>query len=236
MVIDLGPSWPPYHGYKKIGFEDLSLFHSKYKFGIGSILAEKLFRKNRSNWSERNQTSRLKKGLTLHVSQKVDDSVISQVNSLSSTSRIRSVLTFDILKWRTIRSGKQYVYAYATEDSGKLQGFVMFRTADYFHYDLGLFLSYEFDVFLQLFRFFKKEFKPATVAAWDFALDETSRQLLKKLSMVSIPFINKIRKSPPALVRTLQTNEDGSLNWTIGGVDIRKVENWTINKFDLDSF
>ena len=54
--------------------------------------------------------------------------------------------------------------------------------------------------------------------------------------MYSIPFINKIRKNPPALIRALQENEDGSLNWIINGVDIRNIENWTISKIDLDSF
>lgn len=56
------------------------------------------------------------------------------------------------------------------------------------------------------------------------------------LGMHSIPFINKIRKNPPVLVRTLQTNQDGDLNWIVNGIDIRKVENWSISKLDLDSF
>lgn len=236
MVIDLGPSWPPYHGYKKIGFEDLSLFHSRYKFGIGSILAEKLFRKDRSLWKNRKEFMTSIGGTTYHIASSIDQSVIAQVEQLINTTRIHSSLSSDILKWRFARPGKDYVYAYAIDASNKLHSFMMFCTTDYFNYQLGLYLSDQIETFKPLFRYFKKECKPATVAAWDFALDETSRQLLKKTSMVSIPLINKIRKNPPALVRTLQTNKDDSLNWNIGGVDIRKAENWTINKFDLDSF
>lgn len=235
-IINLSPSWPPYYGYKKISFEDLGQFHSKYKFGICNLIKQKLLKKNRISWSERGEVSRSIKGLTLYVSQHVAESVISQVNGLSSTSRIHSSLAFDIMKWRTNRPGKHYVYAYAVDDLGKLHAFVMFKTENYFNYDLGLYLSDKTDTFVQLFSLFKKEYKPATVAAWDFALDEQHLRLLNNVGMVSIPFINKIRKNPPAILRTLQTDQDGNLNWSIGGVDIRKVENWIINKLDLDSF
>lgn len=235
-IINLSPSWPPYFGYKKIGFEDLHQFHSKYKFGIVNIIIEKILKKNRTKWSERNETTRSINGLTLHINQGVDDYIIAQIINLSSTSRIHSTLNFDILKWRTMRPGKHYVYAYSVDKLGKLHGFMMFRTTDYYHYDLGLFLSDDRDTFAQLFHLFKKEFKPATVAAWDFAIDEVSHKMLKRIGMVSIPFINKIRKNPPVLVRTLQTDKEGNLDWFINGVDIRKVENWQINKMDLDSF
>lgn len=236
MIVDLGPSWPPYHGYKKIDFEDLSQFHSKYKFGIGSILTQKLLGKGRCDWKKRKEILTSIDGLTYHITSSINQSVIAQVKLLVRTSKIHSSLSPDILQWRTSRPGKDYLYAYTMDASEKLQSFIMLSTADYYNYNLGLFLSDHAETFKQLFRLFRKEYKPATVAAWDFALDETSRKLLNKIGMVSIPFINKIRKNPPALVRTLQTNEDGSLNWNVGGVDIRKVENWTINKFDLDSF
>ena len=236
MIIDLGPSWPPYHGYKKIGFEDLSQFHSRYKFGLGSVFAEKIFKKDRSTWNLREKTAFTSGALSYHIANSVDQTIINQLEGLVHASNIHASLSPDILSWRLARPGKKYVYAYAVDQSNKLHAFLMFSTKDYFNYNLGLFMSDNADAFKQLFRYCKKEYKPATVAAWDFALDETSRQLLKKIGMMSIPLINKIRKNPPALVRTLQTNEDGSLNWNVGGVDIRKVENWMINKFDLDSF
>lgn len=235
LIINLSPSWPPYYGYKKISFEDLSQFHSKYKFGFGSILSEKSFRKKRS-WKERKETVVSMKGITYHIASSIDQSVIAQVEQLVSTSHIHSSLSKDILKWRTSRPGKDYLYAYTMDASDKLYSFMILSTVDYYNYNLGLFLSDHPETFKLLFRLFRKEYKPSTIAAWDFAMDDSSRKLLNKVGMVSIPFINKIRKNPPALVRTLQTNEDGSLNWNIGGVDIRKVENWTINKFDLDSF
>ena len=236
LILNLSPSWPPYYGYKKIGFEDLGQFHSRYKFGFGSIIAEKLYGKNRGNWDQRKEAVKAIGGLTYHIAPAVDKSVISQVRQLVSTSRIHSSLSPDILQWRTARPGKDYLYAFTMDASGRLQSFMMLSTSDFFNYNLGLYLTRKVETFKQLLRLFKKEYKPATIAAWDFALDETSKKLLKRMGMVPIPFINKIRKNPPALVRTLRTCEDGSLNWIIGGVDMRKVENWTINKFDLDSF
>ena len=236
LIINLSPSWPPYYGYKKISFEDLSQFHSKYKFGFGSILTQKLLGKDRCDWKKRKEAQISIGGMSYHITSSIDQSVIAQVEQLIRAPKIHSSLSPDILQWRTSRPGKDYLYAYTMDASEKLHSFMMLSTADYYNYNMGLFLSDHAETFKQLFRFFRKEYKPATVAAWDFALDETGRKLLNKIGMVSIPFINKIRKNPPALVRTLQTNEDGSLNWNIGGVDIRKVENWTINKFDLDSF
>ena len=88
----------------------------------------------------------------------------------------------------------------------------------------------------KLFKTFCHNYRPAAIAAWDFALDEKNHKMLRMLGMHSIPFINKIRKNPPVLVRTLQTNQDGDLNWIVNGIDIRKVENWSISKLDLDSF
>lgn len=236
LIINLSPSWPPYHGYKKIDFEDLSQFHSKYRFGFGNILTQKLLGKDRCDWKNRKEILTSKGGMTFHIASSIDQSVIAQVGQLVSTTHIHSSLSPDILKWRFVRPGKDYVYVYAVDASNKLHSFMMFCTTDYFNYQLGLCLSDQIESIRPIFRYFKKEYKPATIAAWDFALDETGRKLLNKMGVVSIPFINKIRKNPPALVRTLQTYEDGSLNWNIGGVDIRKVENWTINKFDLDSF
>lgn len=236
MIINLSPSWPPYHGYKKIEFEDLSPFHSKYKFGIGSVLDEKIIKRNRFEWRNRKEVVCALGEKTYHIISYIDQSIIKQVEGLVNTNRIHSSLSPDILQWRTARPGMNYLYAYATDTNNKLQSFMMFSTTDYYNYYLGLFLSDCMETFKSLFRLFKKEFKPAIIAAWDFALDDSSQKMLKKIGMVSIPFINKIRKNPPALVRTLQTNKDGSLNWIIGGVDIRKVEKWSINKFDLDSF
>lgn len=235
-IINLSPSWPPYYGYKKIGFEDLGQFHSKYKFNIYNLISQNLLKKDRLGWNDRKEISRSMNGLTLHVSQSVDDSVISQVNGLSSTERIHSSLASDILKWRTTRPGQHYVYAYATDHSGKLHSFAMFKTKDYYKYDMGVYLSASADTFVQLYRLLKRQYKPAIVAAWDFALDDESRSLLKKVGMVSIPFINKIRKNPPSLIRTLQTDQNGNLDWNIEGKDIRKAENWSIYKIDLDSF
>lgn len=236
MIIDLGPSWPPYHGNKKLGFEDLSHFHSKYKFGIISILKDKLFRFKRNNWII-GSTSHYNAGnVTYSITSEIDNLIISQIEKLDVSSKIHSSQRPDILQWRFSRPGHTYIYAYALDMSNNLLAFIMFSTNDNFNFQMGFSLYNNIGVVKRLFKRFINVCKPSTIAAWDFATDKNTQEFLRKTGFISLPFINKIRNNPPSLVRTLLTNEDGSLNWNIEGVDIRKVENWAINKFDLDSF
>jgi hypothetical protein len=158
------------------------------------------------------------------------------VERLSVSSRIHSSLSPEVLRWRLSRPGKGYVCAYALDASGRLCAFMLFGTTDYYNYHLGLCLSDGTEAFKPLFRLFRRKYSPATVAAWDFAMDEADRQLLKKMGMVSVPLINRFRKNPPALVRTLQRDGEGRPDWMFGGADIRKAAHWSLCKFDLDSF
>ena len=237
FLLNIGPSWPPYYGYKKIGFEDLAPFHSKYRFSLINLLNCKLFKIDRCKWRENIREFEKKvDNKTYIISNKISDNTLSQIETFKKINPISSFLTISNLKWRSKRPNRNYIYAYVLDNEGVLISFVMFKTNDFYNYDIGLLLTKETKTIKLLMQLFRRKYKPAVIAAWDFALHEKDKLVLKKLGMYSIPFINKIRKNPPALIRALQENEDGSLNWIINGVDIRNIENWTISKIDLDSF
>lgn len=236
LILNLGPSWPPYYGYKKIGFEDLAPFHSKYRFNFWYLFLNKLLKKNRSFWADKTDFTVEKKGIKYCITNKVSDEILKQVSQLDKTSRIHSSMNFENIKWRTNRPNKKYIFVYAVDKNEKLHSFIMLNTTDYYSYEIGIMKYDDPDVLRTSFKHFCKVHKPAIVAAWDFAIDKEDEKMLCKFKMHSIPFINKIRKNPPALLRTLQKNEDGTLNWIINGIDVRKVENWSISKIDLDSF
>lgn len=236
LILNLSPSWPPYYGYKKLGFEDLSCFHSKYRFSIVDLFIQKINKKGRMCWNGKNDYVLKKEESYFCVCQKITDEILKEIESLKKASKISSCLNFDNIKWRTERPGKGYVYAYAINQEGKLKVFAMLSTSDYYIYHLGLLLYDDLKAMNFLWRMFVREYKPAIVAAWDFAIGDDERMFLSKSGFLSIPFINRIRRNPPVLLRTLQKNVDGSLNWVINGIDIRKVENWSLSKLDHDSF
>lgn len=236
MILNLSPSWSPYHGYKKMGFEDLAQFHSRYRFNFCQIFAKVLLKRKREHWSNKETFKIEKNGITYCVLQKIGDDILEQVESLENTVKIHASHEINNLRWRTQRPDRHYIYAYAIDNNKKILAFVMFKTLDYFLYDIGFMLYNNSKILKKLFKTFCHNYRPAAIAAWDFALDEKNHKMLRMLGMHSIPFINKIRKNPPVLVRTLQTNQDGDLNWIVNGIDIRKVENWSISKLDLDSF
>lgn len=235
LIINLSPSWSPYHGYKKIGFEDLADFHAMYRFDFESLLKLKVLKSIRE-WKKRKAIVHNSDGNSFVITQKISDEILKQVIKLDKHKRIHSSTQIDNLKWRTNRPNRNYIYAYVLDEFEVLQSFMMIKTVDYYQYDLGLYLTNELCTLNKLMKIFRREYKPAIFVAWDFAMEKSEKNNLNKLGMLSIPFINKFRKNPPALLRTLKTNHDGSLNWIIDGVDIRKVENWSISKFDLDSF
>lgn len=236
IILDLGPSWPPYHGYKKLGFEDLAPFHSKYRFSLINLFVQKVCRNDRTDWINKQEFTWSDGGLEFHFCQNITDDVLKNVEALRHTDKINSNLDFSNLKWRTKRPNGKYVYVYAKNSDGRLLSFMMLSTSDYYTYHLGLLLYDDLKTSKKLFKAFVREYKPAILAAWDFAVEDRERKFFSKSGFHSIPFINKVRKNPPALVRTLLKNEDGSLNWCVNGLDIRKVENWNLSKLDLDSF
>ena len=236
MILDLGPSWPPYHGYKKLGFEDLAPFHSKYRFSLINLFIQKACRKDRLYWTRKQESIKSDDGLEFHLCQNITDDELKNVEALRHTDKINSYLDFSNLRWRTKRPNRKYVYAYAKNSDGRLLSFMMLSTFNYYTYHLGLLLYDDLKVSKKLFKAFVREYKPAIIAAWDFAVEDRERKFFSKSGFHSIPFINKIRKNPPALVRTLQRNEDGSLDWCVNGLDIRRVVNWNLSKLDLDSF
>lgn len=235
VILNLSPSWPPYYAYKKIAFEDLAPFHSRYNFSLSSLFFVKLL-KNKRDWKGRNEDVVIKNGNRYIITQQLSDDVANQVCNLDRGTKIHSSVSAENMKWRSHRPGNTYVYAYSLSEDGKLTSFLMFKTVGYSNYQLGIYLFNDIKDLKRTWKTFKKYYKPCAVAVWDFATDAEQRKAVSAMRMISIPFINKIRKNPPALLRTLQHDANGELDWVINGIDIRNVNNWSITKFDLDSF
>lgn len=236
LILNLSASWAPYHGNKKIYFEDLAPFHSRYRFNLIRLIDHKLFKKSRVEWSSKGDINKTFDGVTYCVSQKVNDSILEQVGNLDDRAGIHSSLEFNNIKWRTSRPNTNYIYLYSLNSEGRLTSFVMLKTKDYYVYDLGLYLTNDIKLFKSLMKLFYKSYKPSIIASWDFASDDKRIKYMKALKFISIPFINKIRNNPPSLLRTLKYSENNMLDWNIEGVDIREISNWSIDKIDLDSF
>ena len=235
FIVNLSPSWAPYYGYKKIDFADLASFHSVYRFSLINILKERVFKIQRNDLYNI-EFERSFNDNTYIISNEANETILSQVEILKKQDLLCSSLNLANIKWRTKRPSSNYIYAYVLNKEEELLSFMMIKSKDFYNYDFGLILTKEMESLKKIMQLFRKTYKPAAVAAWDFALSGEEKLQLKKLGMYSIPFINKIRKNPPAMIRTLHKNEDGSLNWIVNGVDIRDVNNWSISKIDLDSF
>ncbi len=78
--------------------------------------------------------------------------------------------------------------------------------------------------------------RPSILEIWTWALDEPMKQNVKALRFKSVPFNNKIKKNPPAIVRSLLEDDTGQTDWVMDGIDIRKARNWVVDKFEADSF
>ena len=232
-ISDLGPSWPPYYGYKKLGFEDLCQFRSRYYVRLDYFIGNKLLGSRLNTNFSRSKTV---ENITYCVSDHAPEGVLSQLPATSHEGKIESIKDINNLLWKGSHPSAHYVYAYALNTRGELQSLYWLKTSDGMTYNMGLHFAQDNKMAKRLFRYFVRVCKASAVAAWSFALDANDQQLLKTLRMFKIPFINTIRKNPPVIVRSLKTKEDGSIDWMINGLDIRKPENWIINKYDGDSF
>jgi len=234
LINDLGPSWSPYGCYKKLGFEDLSFFKSKYRFNFFRLLLNKIGLKINtipdSFYFEKKITD-----ITYTISTNTTPEILTKLSNFNDRP-IHYLFNADYLEWRFKRPFAKYIYAYAIDDKNNLLSFILIKNNFNKLYNIGFIKSKSNTVTKKLYVLFNKIYKPSIVAFWSFALPNSTFSLAKKLHLYSIPFINKVRKNPPALVRTLQTKADGSLNWFVNGLDIRDVKNWEVNKFDGDSF
>jgi len=236
LINDLGPSWNPYGCYKKLCFQDLSFFKSKYRFYFLRLLLHKIgFKKNK--FSESIHFEKKLNDITYTISTNSPSSILTQLPELKNKDKsIISSINTDYLKWRFQRPSAKYIYAYAINKKNKLLSFILIKIDSNSICNIGFINSKNKKITKKLYTLFSKSCKPTAVVLWSFAASKSTLKLTKKLHFYKIPFINKIRKNPPALVRTLQTKTDGTLNWIINGIDIRDVKNWELNKFDGDSF
>lgn len=234
-ILNLTPSWPPYHGYKKMGFEDLNKFRSVYKLSLLSLFSKLVLKQTRINEFE-NEHFFLQRGVKYILNSTFPEIIRNKTLNKCSNDKIESIKDHENLLWKSEHPDANYIYAYALDNEGNLLAFFWFKTKDYYIFNFGLQYSTNTKIAAQLFKYFSKSYKPALVAAWSFAILPEDRKLFRKLGLFEIPFINKFRKNPPSLIKTLKTNKYGELDWLIENVDIRNINNWVINKFDGDSF
>ena len=233
-IGDLGPSWPPYHGNKKLAFEDLSDFHRKFRFSLTSLIIQKVFKKKRE-WNRIDE--QYKKGTRqFFISTDVPDEVLHQVPNEKAEGVIYPCRDFANLRWKASHPGAKYIYCWSVDSQKRVDSFIWFKTKDGYGYTLGLYFSNNVHNLKQLFGFFDKVVRPSKTIVWTWALSDNARQCIKKLHFVGIPFLDSIKKNPPSLVRSLITNSDETINWSIEGIDIRNSYNWVVDKFEADSF
>ena len=237
LILGLSPSWPTYYGYQKIGGEELSPFKSLFRFGFISGAKHAL-----SHWFGRLRRpapgtflrEKTKDGYRYVLSDKLDPELAARIMALQRLERpVGTELSGEALVWHGKSPAARYVYAYACNPAGEPAAFFLLRTTDGFGYQLGCALFGDDKCAKELFRFFSRTMRPSVVAVWSFALAESRRRLLKKLGFWSIPFLWKMRKNPPVVaIRTDARKKD----WDIGGVNIRDIGSWEIDKLDNDSF
>ena len=234
IIANLTPSWPPYYGYKKLGFVDLSEFKSVYKWGFTSLLQQKVLKKERSldikMVEEKLGNSRLV------IDRVLPDIVINSFKKKDCMDKIASIKDSENIIWKTKNPHSNYVYVYTMDENHEVDTFFWFKTSDNYVFHLGYFFASDKKKAKKTFKIFMKKIKPAAIAAWSFALNDEDKDLLSYLGFNAIPFINKIRKNPPVIVRSLQQNEKGEIDWIVNGLDIRDVNNWLLSKYDGDSF
>lgn len=233
-ISNLGPSWPPYHGYKKLQFEDLHDFTSRYKVNFGRLLMTKLFGcRNVVSFEDKEISS---KNITYIVSCIVpDDNILAQIKNEKIEGQIMPCRNIVTLKWKASHPNVHYVFAYAIDVNKELKAFMWFKTYGNGLFNLGLYQSSDKEILRKCYKFFSSTCKPIIVAAWDWAIADASKEVLNILHFYKIPYLNRIRKNPPAIVRSLNEKDD-IIDWVHNGIDIRQADNWIVDKLEADSF
>ena len=233
-ISDLGPSWPPYHGYKKLGFADVCQFRSRYYINCLRLPIKKLL----PNILHRN-TSEItidKKNIKYHIHDRITEEVLSQVERQNKEGRLDSVKDIKYLNWKASNPSSKYIYAWAEDSNNKLLSLLWFKTYDGICFHLGFLYSKNKQITRKLFKIFKAKERPCIVAVWCFSKTSEDDKLLSQLRLFKIPLINHFRKTPPVIVRSLKYDSEGNIDWIFSGLDIRKAESWNIDKIDADSF
>jgi hypothetical protein len=233
-ISNLGPSWPPYHGYKKLDFVDLHEFTSRYKIYAIRLVISKLFKCKVNSFNDKVLEKR--GNVTYFLSRSVpDDTILSQINDFKKKGIIMPCRNLDVLKWKAYHPNTKYVFAYALDENNVLKSFLWFKTYGNGVYNLGLYQHDDKKIFRRCYKLFNSICAPIIVAAWDWAITEQSKKSLNELHFYKIPFLNRLRKNPPAIVRTLVVSDNG-LKWDLDGIDIRRACNWIVDKIEGDSF
>ena len=235
IVLDTGPSWTPYYGNKKLGFEDLTPITQMYNISILRILKEKLF--GRENTSVKmNNIEVLNNKIVYKITDTLSDYEIENICAMDNSDNIYSKLDYDNLKWRISRTNKYYKFIQSFDSNGSLLSFIMLSTTDMRVYNIGLMLYINRFYVEKSFSLFKRYCKPIEVLAWKPMNNSTDLKTFHKMGLFAIPLLKYIKKNPPALIYSLQNDSNGNIDWYVNGINILDCNNWNLRKLDLDSF
>lgn len=134
------------------------------------------------------------------------------------------------------RTNKFYRFVQAFDANDVLLSFLMLSSTDLKDFNLGLVLYSDENYVEKSYYFFRRYCRPTEVLVWKPEGDVSESKLLKKLGFYTIPFLHRIRKTPPSLVYSLQCDKTGEINWEINGINVLKANSWNLRKLDLDSF
>ncbi|HBO05945.1 MULTISPECIES: GNAT family N-acetyltransferase [Bacteroides] len=235
LILDTGPSWIPYYGNKKIGFVDLIPLRHMYDFSWGRILKERLFG-FQENFHNTSNIEIVKSGIKYKITDSLSDKEIQSIYVLDRSGTIHSSVDSDNLKWRMTRTNKFYRFVQAFDANDVLLSFLMLSSTDLKDFNLGLVLYSDENYVEKSYYFFRRYCRPTEVLVWKPEGDVSESKLLKKLGFYTIPFLHRIRKTPPSLVYSLQCDKTGEINWEINGINVLKANSWNLRKLDLDSF
>ena len=235
LILDTGPSWIPYYGYKIIGFADLMSLRHMYDLSWGRILKKRLLG-SQENFHNINNIEFVKNSIKYKITDSLSDKEIQSICALDRLGSIHSFVDPDNLKWRMTRTNKFYRFVQAFDANDVLLSFLMLSSIDLKDFNLGLVLYSDRNYVKKSYRFFREYCKQIEVLVWKPEGDANESKLLRKLGFHTIPFLHSIRKTPPALIYSLQYDRVGEINWEINGINVLEANSWNLRKLDLDSF
>ena len=138
IILNLTPSWPPYYGYKKLGFKDLSDFKSKYAFyPINHIKINHKKTNIKNIYIEKKQ-----KNIVYTLSNQLPLKIARQIKNLSKESNLfEANLSETNLIWRSQRPSANYLYAYATNGDNMIAFYWFKKINNIYHIGLCSFSS-----------------------------------------------------------------------------------------------
>ena len=215
-IINLSSNKYSSPGYKKLEWEDLSLFDIWYHINIFSFS-----KKNISPYK-----TDYKDGI-IEIFNKIPSTLVLPTQT---TNRLSFFLTEKELSWLLEKPNTHYIGAYSVDKNGILTSLFILSGVNN-RYSMKYFYASDTKIASKVFNEMTKRISYRFIAVWAFALPEEKMKLLHKLKFHNI-YYKKLKKKPPVLIKTLLTSENGEEDWIMGGLYMRDIKNWEINLID----